>query len=136
MRLYLNPCHFVTSPFRGIRLTSFDGAIAASISFENLADANGAALMRLVDLFSDVICRRPPSSEYNITKYVINKSRDYGSSLGLVCYMELYLVMLLESFFKECGEGCNVQIIVSPLLQEDVTVWLEKNVCWLCTCII
>ena len=45
----LNPCHFVTSPFRGMPPSAVlqSGVPAASICLADLADADDAALMRL-----------------------------------------------------------------------------------------
>ena len=46
----LNPCHFVTSPFRGMPPSAVlqSGVPAASICLADLADADDAALMRLM----------------------------------------------------------------------------------------
>ena len=46
----LNPCHFVTSPFRGMPPSAVlqSGVPAASICLADLADADGAALMLLM----------------------------------------------------------------------------------------
>ena len=45
----LNPCHFVTSPFRGMPPSAVlqSGVPAASICLVDLADADDAALVRL-----------------------------------------------------------------------------------------
>ena len=49
LSFHLNPSHSVTAPVRGMPPRPFDvtGAIAAATFFESLADASGAALMRL-----------------------------------------------------------------------------------------
>ena len=46
----LNPCHFVTSPFRGMPTTPSSGRASPllQLSFESLADADDAALMRRI----------------------------------------------------------------------------------------
>ena len=46
----LNPCHFVTSPFRGMPPSAVlqSGVHAASICLADLADADDAALTRLM----------------------------------------------------------------------------------------
>ena len=49
LSFYPNPSHCVTAPVRGMPSRPLDvtGAIAAATFFESLADASGAALMRL-----------------------------------------------------------------------------------------